>query len=148
MNRDAPLIPIFWQNFRVHLAVEGVCYALNIFRLVRTNHLLCRIDLETHNFCRYLDNTSYFTGCFDVKQEKNRLLVVEYGMGNRSALGDSTIPPLLAISIQIDDGVFTAKLRAQNLHFCSQIEPLSPPFLMGLIQKSVCKGSSILSRPI
>ena len=71
MNGDAPLIPIFRQNFRVHVAVEGVCYTLNIVRIVRTNRLLCRIDLEMNYFCRYLVNTSYFTGRFDVKREKN-----------------------------------------------------------------------------
>jgi hypothetical protein len=56
MNGGAPLIPIFRQNFRVHVAVEGVCYMLNIIRIVRTNRLLRRIDLETYNFCRLLDN--------------------------------------------------------------------------------------------
>ena len=84
MNGDAPLIPIFRQNFRVHVDVEGVCYTLNIVRKGRTNLLLCRIDLETDNFCRYLDNSSYLTSRFNVKWEKNSVLIVEYVTGNGS----------------------------------------------------------------
>ena len=84
MNGDAPLIPIFRQNFRVHVDVEGVCYTLNIVRKGRTNLLLCQIDLETDNFCRYLDNSSYLTSRFNVKWEKNSVLIVEYVTGNGS----------------------------------------------------------------
>jgi hypothetical protein len=61
------LIPVFWTNLRVNVPVEGVFLSQYVASMVRTNLLLCRIDLETDNFCRYLDNSSYLTSRFNVK---------------------------------------------------------------------------------
>jgi hypothetical protein len=55
---------------------------------------------------------------------ENSLLVVEYLMDNGSALGDSADPSVLTNITSIDNGIFTAKFRPQNLHFYSQIEVL------------------------
>jgi hypothetical protein len=52
-------------------------------------------------------------------------------MGDGSALGDKASPPVIVNSFRIDDGVFSAKFRVQNLRFYSQIEPPTPPFPAG-----------------
>ncbi len=82
MNGDALLISIFWPNFRVHVAVECVCYALNVFSMIESHLLLGRIQLETNNLSRDLDNSSYLSCCLNIKRHKNSLLVVEYLVGN------------------------------------------------------------------
>ncbi len=54
MHRNTLLIPVFKMDFWVDLLVECVFYPQDAVCMVRTNLLLCQIDLETYNFYRYL----------------------------------------------------------------------------------------------
>jgi hypothetical protein len=67
MHRNTSLIPVFSTDFWVDILVECIFYLQDVIHMVRTNLLLCQIDLEHYHFCRYLDNTGYLTSRFDVK---------------------------------------------------------------------------------
>ena len=62
MHGDAPLIPIFLMNFRVHIAVEHVPYALDIISTIGPH--LCptiSIHLQMNKLCRDCQPSQYQT---------------------------------------------------------------------------------------
>ncbi len=142
MNRDALLIPIFWPNFRVHVAVECVCYALNVVSTIGSHLLLGQ--LETNNLSRDLDNSSYLSCCLNIKRHKNSLLVVEYLVGNGSAFGDIH-PPQPHQYHHFLQFAPHPQIPTPNQLFHQPNYSPRPPLPDGLDHKLVLRRSPILS---